>query len=203
MKQIFLILSLFLFGCSNKDASHLPSLFEIPGAVIGNTIENTAYSHKRNKIKQYIEHHYDVLKLDIQKGEGLYLEELLAKADIDKEKYSKIKKELQADYNSMFRNIILSREAVMNAFGSIYLPKVKTKMMNRFTYTQASHIVDNYLKQHFEAFRLSLKHKKSDGLQDLANNLHIKEKERFYNLLYGRYEDLIIEPVVVAVMVRS
>jgi len=203
MKKMFLMLSFFILGCSSKDASHLPSVFELPGAIISSTIENTVYSHKRNKVKHYIVDHYDVLKREIKKGEGSHIEVLLAKADIDKEKYSKIKKELQTDYNTMFRNTILSSEAVMNAFGSLYLPKEKTKTMNGFTYTQASHIVKRHLKHHFEAFRLSLKHKKSDGLQGLAGKLHIKEKERFYKLLYDRYDDLIIEPVVVAVMVRS
>ena len=203
MTKLLLLLSFFILGCSSKDASHLPSLLELPGAVISRTIENTVYTHKRNKVKQYIVNHYDVLKREIKKGEGSHIEALLAKADIDKEKYSKTKKELQTDYNTMFRNMILSSEAVMNAFGALYLSKEKTKTMNGFTYTQASNIIKRHLKHHFEAFRLSLKHKKSDGLQGLASKLHIKEKERFYKLLYERYDDLIIEPVVVAIMVRS
>ncbi len=53
MKQILLILSLFLLGCSSKDASHLPSLFELPGAIIGTTIENAAYNTKRQRVQQY------------------------------------------------------------------------------------------------------------------------------------------------------
>ena len=106
----------------------------------------------------------------------------------------------------MFQNILLSTEAIMQTFSTLYLPQVKTKTINGFTYNQAYNIVNAHLRKHFETFRLSLQHKTSMGLTPLIKKLHIKnpqKEQQFYRSLWKRYDVLIIEPVVVGVMIRA
>jgi len=197
---------LFLNACSTKEASHLPSPLELPIAIISTTIENTLYGHKRSKMKAYIISHYDAIKHDIRLGKGTHLENLLHQADIKTSARSTVKNALQKDYPVMFQNTQLSTEAVMQAFGTLYLPKKKTKTIHGFTYTQAYNIVQSELHKHFEVFRLSLKYQTTTGLLPFIKKLHIsnpKKQQHFYESLWKRYDALIIEPVVVSVMMHT
>ncbi|HFU77373.1 MAG TPA: DUF3015 domain-containing protein [Epsilonproteobacteria bacterium] len=203
MKTFLLFLLLLLSGCSSKEASHLPSVFELPGAIIGTTLENAMYEHTRAKVKKYIISHYDVLKIEIKIGRGEHLNALLKKANIDASSSLSTKKKLQKEYATMFQNIQLCTEAVMQTFGTLYLPKEKTKTMHGFNYTQAYNIVQAQLNKHFDAFRLSLKHQTTTGIVPLIKKLQITDHTKqkyFYTNLWKRYDALIIEPVVVAIM---
>ena len=203
MKFYFLLMLLFLNACSTKEASHLPSPLELPGAIISTTVENAFYEHKRSKVKAYIISNYDAIKHDIRLGKGTHIENLLHQAYIKASTMSTVKKALQKDYYVMFQNTQLSTEAVMQAFETLYLPKKKTKTMNGFTYTQAYNIVQSEIRKHFEIFRLSLKYQTTTGLLPFIKKLHIsdyKKQQHFYESLWKRYDELIIEPVVVSVM---
>lgn len=207
MKILMPLLLLFLLSCSHRnDASHLPSPLELPGAIIGTTIDNAIYGHKRTKVKRYIVAHYDALKPEIKAGDGRHVDALLDVSDIKTSHSSRIKHELQQEFDTMFKNVQLSTEAVMQTFSSLYLPQKGTKTINGFTYTHAYNIVQGYLNENFEVFRLSLKNKTTTGFIPLTKILHINESVKqkyFYESLWKRYDALIIEPVVVTVMVKE
>ena len=57
-----LFASFFITSCSS-DASHLPLPHQLPGAVVGSTIENSRYKARRKKVKASIQPHvYFILK---------------------------------------------------------------------------------------------------------------------------------------------
>ena len=207
MKILIPLLLLLLHSCSNKkDASHLPSPLELPGAIIGTTIDNAIYGHKRTKVKRYIVAHYDAIKSEIKVGDGKHVDALLDEADIKTSHRIRVKQELHQEFDTMFKNVQLSTEAVMQTFSSLYFPQKGTKTMNGFTYTQAYNIVQGYLNENFEGFRLSLKNHTTQGLISLVHDLNIDDKNKqnlFYESLWKRYDTLIIEPVVVTVMVKE
>ena len=207
MKIIIPLILLLLLSCTDKnDGSHLPLPLELPSAIIGTTVDNAIYGHKRTKVKHYVIENYDSLKVEIKAGDGVHFNALLDKADIQTLQRNRVKQELSQEYDSLFKNTQLSTEAVMNTFSALYLPKEGTKTINGFTYTQAYNIVQAYLENHFDIFRLSLKNKITQGLITLINDLNIDDKNKqnlFYESLWKRYDTLIIEPVVVAVMVKT
>ena len=206
MKQMLVIIVLFLTACSTREASHLPSLLELPGALISSGIENANYGHTRSQVKRYILAHYNILKQEVRRGDGMHLSELLQVARISTTSRATVKHTIQHDYQTMFRNVILSTEAAMHAYGALYPTKKRTKTTHGFSYSRASNIVQRYLRSHFDAFRTSLQHKSSQGLKPLAQRLRINDpakRKRFYASLWARYDALIIEPVVVGVMVHS
>ena len=207
MKILLPFLLLLLISCSHKnDASHFPSPLALPGAIIGTTIDNAIYGHKRTKVKRYIVVHYDALKSEINTGDGKYFDGLLNEADIKTSHRSRVKQEIQQEFNTMFKNIQLSTEAVMQTFSSLYLPQKGTKTIHGFSYTQAYNIVQNYLNKNFEIFRLSLKNHTTQGLISFVHKLNMDDKNKqniFFESLWKRYDALIIEPVVVTVMVKE
>ncbi len=206
MKHMLVIIVLFLTACSSREASHLPSLLELPGALISSGIENANYEHKRSKVKRYIVTHYNILKQEVRRGKGMHLSELLQIARISTQSRATVKHAIQHDYQTMFRNVLLSTEATMHAFGALYPAKERTKTTHVFSHTRASSIAQRYLRSHFDAFRTSLQHKSAQGLKPLAQRLRINnpvKRKRFYTSLWARYDALIIEPVVVGVMVHS
>ena len=206
MKHTLVIIVLFLTACSTREASHLPSLLELPGALISSSIENANYGHKRSQVKSYIVTHYNILKQEVRRGDGIHLSELLQIASISTTSRATVKHTIQHDYQTMFRNMTLSTEATMHAFGALYPAKQRTKTTHGFSYTRASGIVQRYLRSHFDTFRTSLQHKSSQGLKPLAQRLRINDpakRKRFYASLWARYDALIIEPVVVGVMIHA
>jgi hypothetical protein len=206
IKIYFTFIILLLACCSSKEASHLPSLWELPSAIIGTTIENTMYGYKRSKVKKYVITHYNILKYEIQSGEGIHLDTLLENANIKISKRAEVKKKLQEEYVTMFNSTLLATEAVMQTFEALYLPKEKTKTMHGFSYTQAYNIIQSQLSKHFDVFRLSLEHQTTTGIVPLVKKLHITDstkQKHFYTNLWKRYDPLIIEPVVVTIMAMS
>lgn len=52
-----LLLSGLLSGCQPAD-SHVPELWQLPSAAIGNAIGNAVYDSRRNKVGAYVQQHY-------------------------------------------------------------------------------------------------------------------------------------------------
>ena len=70
-------------SCSNRNASHLPSIFQLPGAVIGSVFENTRYKAKRKKVRAFVKDNYEALRTDSESGGGEVLERAFYVAGIE------------------------------------------------------------------------------------------------------------------------
>ena len=206
MRYLFLSLSLFLLGCSSKEASHLPSLLEFPVAVISTAVENTRYNSRRNRVKQYVIAEYESLQTEVRRGRGTHLTELMRITGIKTSQQAKAQQALRRDYNMMFHNTMLITEAVMRAFGSQYMSSQKTKRMNGVSYSEGYRRVERYIKSYFIPFRIAMKQGSDVQLNHLADLLHIRDsvkREKFITMLRGKYNDLYIDTVVVGFMVRA
>lgn len=196
---------MLLASCS-REASHLPSVLSLPSAIVTNTISNSIYNARRNKIKNYVVTHYEDLKTDIKKGEGDHLSELLFSADVSD--VSSAQKQLQHDYTMMFKNVDLITESMMNKFSALYVGQstAKLKTINGFSYSDASQIIRGYLEENFDRFRVSIKNKDFEGHKILADKLNIQDaglRKLFFDDIMEQYDSYFIEPVVVGVMMAT
>ena len=203
--DLFIIPLLTLFmGCSSKDANHI-NIFSLPGAVVGSVIENATYERRREGVERYAQANYDVLKSEIKAGEGKYLDELLTLAKVEKSKFASVKERLRKDYTTIFHNVELTAQPIMQSFSKLYMPKsAQDKTMNGFTYTQAWNIVSKRVDRDFEILRGDVKRGGHDVLSKIADDLHIDDKvkrESFTHSLDGRYNSLFVDPLVVGVMI--
>ena len=205
MNKLFFIVLVFfcLQGCS-REASHLPTILSLPKALVTTTIENSIYNARRNKVKEYVVANYDALKTEVRKGQGVHLDELLLVSDVVNK--NQVKKQLQRDYVTMFENIDLMTESIMQKFTSIYVheSQEKLKTINDFSYTQASNIIKFYLKENLEVFRSAVKNGDPAIIKKLADELNIQKvdhREIFSDYILEKYNNYFIEPVVVGVMV--
>jgi len=195
-----LISSLFI-GCSSKNANHL-NIFQFPGSLLG-----TVNDRKREGVEQYAQTNYEELKSEIERGEGEHLDAILNLAKIKKSNFSSVKQMLKRDYKTIFHNVELTAQPIMQAFGRLYMPKsAKDKTMNGFTYTQAWKIVSKRVDREFEILRHNVKLHKGDVLSKIADDLKIEEKQKretFLAALDGKYRTIFVDPLVVGVMIHS
>lgn len=54
-------LALLLSGCQPA-GSHIPELWQLPGAAIGNAIGNAVYDSRREKVATYVQQHYWLIR---------------------------------------------------------------------------------------------------------------------------------------------
>ena len=101
MKKLPLLFLLGLFGCSNEP-SHLSSPLELPGAVVGNLVENATYGARRKRVKAYVQTNYAALREQAKVGQGAVLERALDLAGVAGDKRAKAKQELQAEHARYF-----------------------------------------------------------------------------------------------------
>lgn len=57
-------LALLLSGCQPA-GSHVPELWQLPGAAIGNAIGNAVYDSRREKVSAYVQQHYWAIRSEI------------------------------------------------------------------------------------------------------------------------------------------
>lgn len=55
-------LVILMSGCTSKQASHVPPIWQWPVAAIGTAIDNSIYDRRRNQVKAHITQHYDALR---------------------------------------------------------------------------------------------------------------------------------------------
>ena len=205
LKTLSISVFIFLLTACSKEANHLPSIFELPGAIISTGIENTIYSHKRNKIKRYVVLHYDQLDREIAQGKGEALDRLLKRMEISRHDTFDIKRKLQKDHATMFRNSELATEAVIQSFSALYPPAKHSKTLNGMKYDQVYMIVSHYIQSHYPQFKKALQRQNPKALSTLADRLHLvdpSKRTRFYRLLLAREDALLIEPVVTGIMIH-
>lgn len=98
MKMLFPIFlsTCALYACSNE-ASHLPSPISLPGAAIGSVFENATYGARRDKVKAYVSANYQVLRSEVEMGQGVHLNQVMDITGISGEKRAKVVQELRGD----------------------------------------------------------------------------------------------------------
>ena len=101
MKKLPLLILLCLLGCSNEP-SHLPSPLELPGAVVGNLVENATYGVRRKRVKAYVSANYAALREQAKVEQGAVLERALDLAGVAGDKRAKAKQELKVEHARYF-----------------------------------------------------------------------------------------------------
>ena len=199
---ISLVTTLFM-GCNSKDANHV-NIFSLPGAVVGSVIESATYERRREGVERYAQANYELLKSEIKAGEGEHLNEILTLAKVESSKFASVKERLKKDYTTIFHNVELTAQPIMQSFSKLYIPKsAQDKTMNGFTYTQAWDIVSKRVDRDFAILRGDVKGGGHDVLSKIADDLHIDDKvkrESFTHSLDGRYSAIFVDPLVVGVM---
>jgi len=99
-----------LCACSNE-ASHLPSPISLPGAAISSVFENATYGARRNKVKAYVSANYQVLRSEVQVGQGVHLDQVMDITGVSGEKRAKVVQELRGD-NPVYFPEVASDSAV-------------------------------------------------------------------------------------------
>lgn len=83
MKIFFLaMLCLGFAGCKTNEASHLPALWQLPGAAVGSVFENVPYKARRKKVERFTGAHYNQIADDIHAGGGGALTQVLNLAHV-------------------------------------------------------------------------------------------------------------------------
>ena len=202
----FTSLLLLLSACSNN-ASHLPSPFELPGAIIGSVFENTRHNARQRRVEAYVTQHYLDIRQDVKKGGGKALEGALNAAKIKAAKRDATKKDFITNQDVYFKNTVAVADALINNFASLYVSTSKAdKRINGFTYTEARLVIKDYARQNFEPLRLAIQQGQGDGLEQLASRLNINDaakRTQFIQKAKPLYKRIYLDLVVVVLMVYS
>lgn len=204
---ITIIFSGVLLSACSKEASHLPSIFDLPGAA-GSVIENAAYHSKRKKVSHYVSKHYLALRSDVSKGGGQSLEGVFDVANIKHSKRASAIEMLRKGQKETFYNAMLVSDVLINPFAALYVHQSspKDKRINGFTYLEARMIIQNFADSNFEGLRQSIKQGQGKSLDQLLLKLNIKDAQKqasFRKKAYALYHTIYLEPVTVAIMVNS
>jgi len=74
-------LAILLAGCSGEP-SHIPPLWQLPGAAVSSTFENARYDAKRGRVKQIVSRHATEIAAEIDAGGGIRLTEAMVAAGV-------------------------------------------------------------------------------------------------------------------------
>ena len=85
-----LIAAGLLASCNSKDASHIPPIWEIPGAVIGGGIENAVYGAKRKRVEAHVSANFDAIIADMRSGSGPALARAFELAGVTEAKHDEL-----------------------------------------------------------------------------------------------------------------
>ena len=200
-----LLATMFLSSCSGNGDSHLPSVFELPGAIVGSAIDNATYNVKRRKVEAYVANNYEALREDVEQGGGQVLEGALDSAGIKGGKRNQAKNDLISNRSTYFYNTEIVTGNLINPFASLYLAREADKKINGFSYTEARQIIKNFADQNFEELRLSVKSNQGSALDGLASRLNIQDPQKrsqFKQKSQRLYKTIYLETVTVVFMVN-
>lgn len=68
-------------GCAGE-ASHIPPLWQLPGAAVSSAFENASYDAKRGRVEQIVSLHRDAIAAEIDAGGGPRLTEAMVAAGV-------------------------------------------------------------------------------------------------------------------------
>ena len=94
-RGVLLGLCTVLGACASDDASHIPPVWQIPGAAAGAVIENGLYNQRRKRVKSYIAAHYAAFLSDIAAGGGAVSTQAFTRAHIDPAKQARVMGEIK------------------------------------------------------------------------------------------------------------
>ena len=201
-----LIFPILISGCSN-DASHLPSPFELPGAILSSAIENATYNTKRKNVEAYVGKHYLAIRDDAYQGGGKTLEGAFDAAGLRGSNRAKARKDFINRTDDTFKNSLLVEEALIQVFSALYVNEssAKDKQINGFDYIEARAVINKFSAQNFEALRSAIKRGDGTALDQLTSALRIQNEKRtaFKQKAHGLYKRIYLEPVVIALMILS
>ncbi len=202
---LFFVLS--LTACS-REANHLPSILELPGAVIGSAVENTVYNSRRKKVEAYIAKHYLAIRQDVAQQSGPALEGALESAGLTALQRADAKQDLINNQALYFYSSDAVVDNLIYPFAALYTAtsSEKDKRINGFTHQEARSIIKHFAEQHFEALRQSIEHGKGPAFDALASKPHIQteaQRRAFYTKAQSRYAAIYFEPIVIVLMVSS
>lgn len=201
---IIICICLVFQACSNQ-ASHIPPVWQLPFLLSSVGTENYIHDHKEKKIKQYVKLNYKALRVQIKQKNGSNLDKILNMLNIKKSNLTQTKNQLFKNFETMFYLSQLITERIMRIFTSLYMPKSKyDKTINGFSYSDAYHIIQNYLINDFEKFRLSIKQNKPN-ITTISKQLKLTKTDiqTMKQALLHKYDDIFIDPVVVGFMVQK
>ena len=198
---------LLLTACSHE-ANHLPSLLELPGAVIGSALDNTVYNTKRKKVESYIAEHYLALRKDVAQQSGATLEGALNHAGLKGEQRHQAKQDLINHQALYFYNPEPVVDNLIYPFAALYTAtsSEKDKRINGFTHLEARETIHHFTLQHFETLRQAIAQGSGAVLDALASELHIQtasQRQAFYAAAQSRYAAIYFDPIVVVLMVHN
>jgi hypothetical protein len=201
-----LISAIVLTGCS-QNASHLPSIFDIP-SVIGSVFENASYNAKRKKVADYVAKHYLGLRLDAKQGGGSTLEGALDVAGIKKSKRNKAKHIIVSGQKETFENASLVADSLIQVFAALFVKdsSAKSKKINGFTYFDAQQLIKQYAENNFESLRIAIKQGQGVALDGLMKKLNIKDTAKqgiFISKAKNRYYMIYLDIVVTSIMINT
>ncbi len=82
---IISLLSLVLTACHTDSPSHIPPLWQLPGAAAGSVFDNALYTSRRRKVERFTTENFETIMADIQKGGGPVLTKVLGLARVPSE----------------------------------------------------------------------------------------------------------------------
>lgn len=202
---ILLTLAFSLIACSNN-ASHMPNVFQLPGAVVGSAIDNAVYNARRNKVTAFVKEHYSEIHQDVMAGGGQHLQQALLVAEIPETKHKQAIQQLISDQTLYFNPSEKVANQLMHGFAALYPVSQASKTINGFSYSQAHQLIENYAKTHSEALKVAIQQGQGDALLGLTKILNISNsatQQQFNASAKAAYVRIYIEPLVVFFMVQK
>ncbi len=200
--SIFLLLS----ACS-QNASHLPSLFDIP-STIGSVFENANYNAKRKKVAAYVTKHYLALRKDVSSEGGEVLEGAFDVADIKQSKRKKARQILYSSKKTTYENAGLVADSLVQIFAALYVNESspKDKRINGLSYFDAQQLITQYAEKNFDSLRIVIKEGRGAVLEGLMQTLNINNPAKqsiFKTKAKSQYYRIYLDIVVTSIMINT
>lgn len=202
---IILLLAFLLTACSNN-ASHLPNVFQLPGAVIGSAVDNAVYNSRHKKVATFVNKHYLEIREDVVNGGGATLTQAMQEAEIPASKHAQVRQQLIADQAQYFNPYEEAANQLMHRFAALYPVSKENKTINGFSYPRARNLISEYANKKPEILRQAIQAGHGAAWNELSTLLNINaptKRQQFSASAQSSYALIYIEPLVVFFMVQK